>query len=384
VLAQARRFAASFTLVTLVGCAGSPANDAPRSSGSFETTRLEVPAAGLWYAADLNVDGKDELLLSQLSGRTRVYQVDRDRGLVQIASLPAAQWLSIGDVTADGKPDVLLGGATFKGFRSLDERSFSPLHATSVPVSGEDSGRLSVTSFPIVGHWHRPDRLEPIVVKDLYDLSQLSPKPTQVESFSASGGEVASIGNAELSIPLSLLKRFVAMDLDGDGLDELWGMNFLGQLTQLRPAPNSLGPAWQFEHSWPVDDPQRLAIDDANGDGTPDLVAVGSALVVTGGSAGHSGRLHAFELPRSARGCVWIQLDADAERELACAGRGGDEPTEPAVYDADFEHDQLTPRSRPDFELAGQLLVGDFDGNGVDDLAAIDDELLLSLGIPTP
>jgi hypothetical protein len=95
--------------------------------------------------------------------------------------------------------------------------------------------------------------------------------------------------------------------------------------------------------------------------------------------------VHAFELPRSARGCVWIQLDHDAERELACAGQSGEKAGAPAVYDADFEHDTLTARDMPELPLDGQLLVGDFDGNGVEDLASIDDgELLLSLGVPEP
>jgi hypothetical protein len=385
VIASFRSLAPSLLLLSMSGCSASPPPDGkPLATGLFETQTEKVPAAGDWYAADLNLDGKDELLLTQPSGRTRVYSFDAARGLEQTATLPAAKWISIGDVTDDGRPDVLLGGASFKGYRAVDELTYSPLSAKSVPLVGEDSGRLSVTSFPIVGRFHRADQLEPILVKDVYDLSALTPKPTEVESFSAASGEVASIGNAELSVPLSLVKRFVAMDLDGDGLDELWGMDFGGNLSQLRPAPSADGLAWRVEQRWAVGDPTRLALDDANGDGSPDLVGIGSALVVTGGRDGSAGRVHDFELPSSARGCVWIQLDDDAQRELACAGDGGDTPSAPAVYDADFEHDTLTRRDMPELSLEGQLLVGDFDGNGIDDLAAVDHELVISLGVAAP
>lgn len=379
-----RRLLAPTTLwlLSLSGCAGSPpAANGAEATGLFETQTLKAPAAGDWYAVDLNVDGKDELLLTQPSGRTRVYSFDAARGLEQTATLPAAKWISIGDVTADGRPDVLLGGASFKGFRAVDEVSFSPLGTKSVPLSGEASGRLSVTSFPIVGHFHRADQLEPVLVKDVYDLSELTPKPTQIESFSLAAGNVASIGNAELAVPLSLVRRFVAMDLDGDGLDELWGVDFGGNLSQLRPAPGGDGPSWQVSQRWAVGYPQQLALDDANGDGAPDLVGVGGALVVTGGHDGQPGRVHQLQLPSSARGCVWIQLDGDAARELACSSDDGGEPT---VYDADFERDVLTPRDMPQLALEGQLLVGDFDGNGVDDLIAIQGDLAISLGIPAP
>lgn len=376
------RLLAACLLLPLGGCAGAPpAESAPQATGLFETQTEKAPAAGDWYAADLNVDGKDELLLTQPSARTRVYSFDTARGLDQTATLPAAKWLSIGDITADGLPDVLLGGTSFKGYRALDELSFSPLSAKSVPLTGEASGRLSVTSFPIVGRFHRREQPEPIVVKDVYDLSELSPKPTQIESFSATAGDVASTGNAELAVPLSLQRRFVAMDLDGDGLDELWGVDFGGNLCQLRPAPDADGPSWQVSQRWDVGYPAQLALDDANGDGTPDLVGVGSALVVTGGHDGAPGRVHQLELPSAARGCVWIQLDSDAERELACSAEDG---AEPAVFDADFEHDVLTPRDVPELALVGELLVGDFDGNGVDDLVAIDKNLVISLGVAAP
>jgi hypothetical protein len=240
-----------------------------------------------------------------------------------------------------------------------------------------------VTSFPIVGRWQRTEQPEPLVVKDVYDLSLLTPKPTQVEPFSAAQGDVESVGNTELQIPLNLRKRFVAMDLDGDGLDELWGLDFLGKLTQLRPTPSANGAGWQVASSWVVTDPLRLALRDANGDGAPDIVGVGSALVVTGGGVQGAGRVHDFELPRAARGCAWLQLDADPERELACAGAtdGAASSSKPAFYDADFTTDELTPRVAPLAKLEGQLLVGDFDGNGIEDLAAIDDELRLSLGV---
>jgi hypothetical protein len=245
------------------------------------------------------------------------------------------------------------------------------------------SGRLSVTKFPIVGRWRSPERREPVIVKDLYHLDERSLLPTQIESFSANAGDVSSGGNAELRTLLKLAKRFVAIDLDGNGLDELWGIDLLGHLTQLTLEGGAAGSgsSWRVDGSWSVADPVQIAVRDANGDGAPDLVSLDSALVVTGASDG-AGRVHEFALPAAAAVCAWIQLDGDPERELLCSAEAGETAAALSAYDANFETDELSPRAAPEVETSERFVVGDFDGNGVDDLATLGEQLTIAFGTP--
>lgn len=367
-------------LLALGGCAGNRALDGDcdscaAASGEFELERYDASSSGNWYATDLDGDGTDELLVTRAPELTTVYAFD-GRELQQRVTLPAATWASIGDVTGDARPDVLLGGGSFSVQRSTDTGGFEALDGASRPVSGEMAGSVSVTKFPIVGRWHRADSREPLIVKDLYHLAERSLLPTQIESFSSDASDVSSAGNAELGTLLKLSKRFVAIDGDGDGLDELWGIDLLGSLTQLR-----FGGAegWIAAGSWSVEDPQELFARDVNGDGAPDLVGKRSALVVTAGSTARAGRVHQLELPETVDACTWLQLDLDRERELLCSAEGS-----LSAYDADFEADTLTPITAPELGPSERFLVGDFDGNGVDDLLSLGNQLSVAFGIPAP
>jgi hypothetical protein len=371
-----RAAVALIALLALGGCAGSNALDdtchaCAAASGEFELERYDAPSTGNWYATDLDGDGSDELVVTRAPERTTVYAFD-GRQLQERVTFPAATWASIGDVTGDARPDVLLGGGSFSVQRSTESGEFEALDGTSRPVSGEMAGSVSVTKFPIVGRWHHADSHEPLIVKDLYHLAERSLLPTQIESFSSDASDVWSAGNAELGTLLKLSKRFVAIDGDGDGLDELWGIDLLGNLTQLR---FSGAEGWVAAGSWSVEDPQELTARDVNGDGAPDLVGKRSALVVLAGSASHA--VHQLELPEAVDACTWLQLDRDRERELLCSADGS-----LSAYDADFENDTLTPIAAPALAPSERFLVGDFDGNGVDDLLSSGDELSVAFGIP--
>jgi hypothetical protein len=373
-----RPVATLFALFALGGCSASEVgSDAcascSASSGEFEVASYHDSTRGNWYAADLDGDGKDELIAARAPEPTVVYELE-GRRLQERTRLPAATWVSIGDITGDGRPDVLLGGSSFSVQRSTESGAFEALVSASKPVSGEMAGSVSVTKFPIVGRWHHRSSREPLIVKDLYHLAERSMLPTQVESFSSDARDVSSAGNAVLSTWLKLSKRFVAIDGDGDGLDELWGIDLLGQLTQLHLGAEG----WAATGSWSVEDPQELLARDVNGDGAVDLVGQRSALVVTAGTDSHPGRVHQLELPELVDACTWVQLDRDHERELLCSA---DEQL--SAYDVDFEADTLTPRLAPDLAPSKRSLVGDFDGNGVDDLVRLGgDELIVAFGVP--
>jgi hypothetical protein len=107
-------------------------------------------------------------------------------------------------------------------------------------------------------------------------------------------------------------------------------------------------------------------------------------LVVTGGTSRGAGRVHELELPSAAQGCVWLQLDHDAERELVCSDVDAEASRELSVYDVDFETDELTRREGLSVGSKGRLVAGDFDGNGLEDVATLGEQLVVALGVPAP
>jgi hypothetical protein len=372
------RAVAALVALLALGCAGTDELDdscesCVAASGEFELERYTASSTGNWYATDLDGDGSDELVVTRAPELTTVYSLG-ERRLQKRMTLPAATWASVGDVTGDARPDVMLGGSSFSVQRSTGGGEFEALEGASTPVSGEMAGSVSVTKFPIVGRWHRRDSREPLIVKDLYHLSERALLPTQIESFSSDARDVSSAGNAELSTLLKLSKRFVAVDGDGDGLDELWGIDLLGSLVQLRFRG---AEGWVAAGSWSVEDPQELSVRDVNGDGAPDLVGKRSGWVVTAGSGASAGRVHQLELPESVDACTWLQLDQDRERELLCSAAGS-----LLAYDADFTADTLSPITAPELTASERFLVGDFDGNGVDDLVSLGDDLNVAFGVP--
>jgi hypothetical protein len=344
------------------------------AQGLFEAQTFAQPsAAGTLSADDLDLDGKAELLLARSSAFTAVYRVDLEAGLQQAVRFPGATWASIGDVNLDGRPDVLLGGTSFQAFRATGQGDFSPLTGESRPVKGQLAGLVNVTSFPIVAHWSRADRVEPVIVKDVYHLGEHSILPMQVETFSSAADGISSVGHAELSTVLKVSERLAAIDFDGDGLDELWGVDLFGQLTQLARVGSAAAPTWSVQRSIAIEDPLQIGVRDANGDGAPDLVGLRGGLVVTGATERAAGRVHEFVLPAAAAACT---------RELVCSGKAEDaSDSESFAFDADFSTDRLTPRAGLEVEAGARLIAADFDGNGLEDLAALGSQLAVSFGV---
>lgn len=355
------------------------------AQGLFDAQTFAQPSAsGTLSAADLDLDGRSELLLARSSAFTTVYSLDAEAGLQQAARFPGATWASVGDVNLDGRPDVLLGGTSFKAYRATGLGEFSPLTGESNPVKGQAAGLVNVTSFPIVARWSRADRAEPIIVKDVYHLGEHSILPMQVETFSSAADGISSVGHAELTTVLKVSERLAAIDFDGDGLDELWGIDLFGRLTQLAPVGGVAAPLWSVQRSLAIEDPLQIGVRDANGDGAPDLVGLRGGLVVTGATKQVPGRVHEFALPAAAAACAWIQLDSDPERELVCSGKLDDvRSSETFAFEADFSTDRLTPRAVLDFdvEAGARLVAADFDGNGLEDLAALGSQLSVSFGV---
>jgi hypothetical protein len=54
------------------------------------------------------------------------------------------------------------------------------------------------------------------------------------------------------------------------------------------------------------------------------------------------------------------------------------------AYDADFATDQLSQRPVLDIPSSERLVVGDFDGDGIEDVATLGEQLTIAFGIPAP
>jgi hypothetical protein len=120
---------------------------------------------------------------------------------------------------------------------------------------------------------------------------------------------------------------------------------------------------------------------DANGDGRDDAIVARARdlWVITPASDQGAGRVHRLSI--AGAGCeqlfehVFLQADSDPEIELALSCLRGTD-LEPAlddhltVCDVDLERGTLIPVSSLPVSYSSGFVVGDFNGDGVDDIAA--------------
>jgi hypothetical protein len=309
--------------------------------GNFETPTYPAPlfAAGSVRAADLNGDGKMDLVLAEPSA-IAVLLGHGDGTFAPIQEYSAGTSppiFAIGDVNGDGWPDLvtLSGGAKFALRMNAGDGSFGP----SILVGQGQSG-----AGVLLADFNRDSKL------DVY---------------------VASFGSAELflgngdgmfaSSPTSVPNGILAADFNRDGKLDLvsFGSIAYGRGDGTFDAPQSIPSATVYYAS-------SLADADFNGDGWPDLVETGYPNTV------------AMILSDGAGGFLAPQLYVSGPSPGAILAADFDRDGIPDAAVVNFDSNTMTLfRGRPDGSLeatpslsvsASALAKADFNGDGKSDL----------------
>ena len=272
----------------------------------------ECPDAGLVSAAP--VDRDPDCLLVPETIPLDIVTEWTSIGLADDASPYTSSHPSIGDMTADGIPDI--------GMVAFDSESVSAYNAESTVVrllsgDGDHAGGPRI-------HW------------EVSDLSEVEVGLEVAPTFDTAMGDVDGDGSPELIVGAWVdraleLHRVVALAADGS---VRWASPYLVADERYPGSGYSVGQA---------------AIYDQDQDGVPEVYAYGAVLDgATGAVLWGEGAL-----PQGST--VVVDLDGDGTQELV---------TEVGIWNED-----RTPRCRYGF-TADDLAVADMDGDGVGDILA--------------
>ncbi|HVY29519.1 MAG TPA: hypothetical protein VHB79_23330 [Polyangiaceae bacterium] len=256
-------------------------------------------------------------------------------------------------------------------------------------VGADRDDELVGLRTPALGHFDDPKEQQLVIINQVF-----APDPLlRVDLFSVDAEGTKLVDQTDLDIHPDLATLSInleAIDQDGDGLDELY-LDSANELVALRRVAGRFETKRADSELW---DP--LTRDDINGDGRPDLSTLsrddggGAKVKVLLGAApdGTPGAFHTFEVEASLCATVldrvFIQADDDEQRELAVicgasqeVGVGAATDSAPKledgsllIFDIDWQSDTLSPKGFPQAtNLALSLVVGDFNGDGVQDFA---------------
>ncbi|HEV2315950.1 MAG TPA: VCBS repeat-containing protein [Thermoplasmata archaeon] len=321
-------------------------------------------------SADLNGDGRADMVVTGLSPSSNtsaivgVYPNQGGSFITPTAYTVGSQAgpVVVGNFEGTGKRDIAtVDPSNNQLFALLNDGSgnFSPGPGAMLGGSGGDSA--------IVAADFNGDGKDDVAVAD--------PNDNQVViAFSNGDGSFLVQSPMGVTDPV----KVVAGDFNGDGhadLAILSGQSSSsvyialnnGDGTFATPVAYSFGPG-----AASLDD---LAAADFNGDGRPDLVAVGSstsgagiAEVLLTQSDGTLGSASEIALPEPGRAVVTGNFSNSGHADIAALGQSGSLDVLPGNGDGTFGADQSVFTS----ELAtpgNQAIAADFDGNGAPDIA---------------
>lgn len=303
---------------------------------------------------------------------------------------------------ADGNADIgVLYGAKLAqknlGFLAggSDRLLRSPL-----PVEATGQDQYVTNRVPVLGRFRSAEQRDLLIAEDVESFDRFGARgTTRIIWFSIDLNGTSRLASAPLSAPVLLDYGAAAMDADGDGVDELYLVGPDGLLTV-----RGYGDALQTSTVLNVPGLEQLRVQDVDGDGKLDLALVGpdELSLLTAGSVTGSSRWHHFS--KAQVGCgnaylnyAFIQADLDPELELALAcpypAILADADTSPPddfgsgdgslkICDVDLKNDSLSVASVVSVENSDQFVAGDFNGDGVQDLAGAFTTQLLLLGVP--
>lgn len=385
--------------------------DVLRSHENGLFTRLAVTTGGpptLRGVGDFDGDGQSDLLLTE--GAQGIADQDfvtalfapvtgssaRTRPLARIEHIEAAVpgYLTDDFGVTDGTSDVTVLRRGDAGALELALLEGGPERSLRSAIPGAeptDSGALLTTRWPALGHFQSNAMPELAVISTSPVLDE-----STLEVFGLNAQGASSLGHARFGGGLTRATP-VAVDLDLDGIDEIYALRDATRLIQVVVSLSSKQMSLRENGAWLDADVSSIAATDIDSDGHLDLSVQSGARIVVW-IAGESSRApHSFDFADHACASLfshaWLNADSDPALELAvvCAptddpGASGKPPrTELRLFDAEFrtDSDRLTPKTSQPGPSSHALAVGDFNGDGVQDLAAGKGDVSVYWGTPT-
>jgi hypothetical protein len=394
--------------------------DVLRGSKTGHQSRLPIPTRGvprIAGAADFDGDGADDLLLGATDGaggpRRRasiVFAPVRGDGAAaaevasfgSIAQLAAGFWVPDA-LNADASADIGVLFSTKAGETQLAflEGSADRLLRSRLPT-GQPTSFGDTQGQPALGRFHAGVGLELAIVFGA--LPPDWPPSIDVLAIGADGisySRTVALDGVEVQRPSAIGRPGVlALNLDGDDLDELYVTSSHGLMKVVAD-----GEGFAASSFVTTDSLVAVAAQDADGDGLPDLLVIDRdhGLSVFLARRNQSPEQHVFAA--AAFGCdqlgpdlAFIQADSDPARELVfnCYPNGvqadvGLLPSaeelaqlgvETWILDVDLGKNTVSRASVVGTTLTSRFVTGDFNGDGVEDVAGSAPDLVVLFGNP--
>ncbi|HYV17857.1 MAG TPA: VCBS repeat-containing protein [Verrucomicrobiae bacterium] len=280
---------------------------APRAFSVLHTG--SVRAQNNHVLADFDSDGRLDLLSPQ---ERTIFpgQSDGTFAIPRIRTNAVIQFdLAIGDLDADGRPDIVVGDNAPDGISVLlgqGQGRFGLL--TPLPAHGRPSG-LAVCDIDGDGHQDAA-------------ASTAGSDPALVSVYYGAGdGTLAP--SMDLDTQLAYPQLRACADLNHDGRDDLVVAEFVADTASviLGHADRVVGPEVRYPG---VDGPRAAALGDFNEDGEKDLIVggVGGLVFRSGHGDGTFGSQVILETTPEVQSIAVADLDQDGHLDLAVAGPG--------------------------------------------------------------
>jgi hypothetical protein len=393
--------------------------DVLRASKTGRQSRLWVPTRGvprIAGAADFDGDGADDLLLGAIDGAggpqrraSIVFAPVRGDGnpamevasFGDIAQLAAGYWIP-DLLNADASADV---GVLFSTKPAETQLAFLEGSADRLLRSRLPTGRSAIGALigqPALGRFHAGAGLELAIVFGAFppdDGPSIDVLAIGTDGISYS--RTVTLDGVDVQQPFAFGRPGVlALNLDGDDLDELYVTSSHGLM---RVVGNGDGFA---ASSFVATDSLVAALaQDADGDGLLDLLVIDHDHGLTLFLARRNQPPERHVFAADAFGCdqlgpdlAFVQADSDPARELIfnCYPRSvhldnsilpsADElarlGVQTMILDVDLGKDTLSRAAVVGTTLTSRFVTGDFNGDGVEDVAGSAPDLVVLFGDP--